>query len=199
MPHSREALSAGANRLHDAAFAVVRWAVFALAGIAGLAFVVMVAVTCTAVVLRAVLRWGLVESLLTWAGALGAAHDVSKWLQAGEVDIVKIAGGVAIACALPYTTAVKGHVAIEYFFHKLSRRGRIAVDTATRLAAMGLFGLLSWRCVRYGLDLRRSGEVTLTLEIPLFWIPHVMALCCATMVFVILYNLLHPGREFIKP
>ena len=47
----------------------------------------------------------------------------------GALDLGKGCGALVIAGALPYTTAVKGHVAIEYFFHKLGRRGRIVVDT----------------------------------------------------------------------
>ena len=54
-------------------------------------------------------------------------------------DIVKVAGVITTACALPYTTAVKGHVAIEYFFHRLNRLGRIAVDTFARILGMVFF------------------------------------------------------------
>ena len=34
----------------------------------------------------------------------------------GAYDITKMAAAVTISCALPYTTAVKGHVAVEFFF-----------------------------------------------------------------------------------
>jgi TRAP-type C4-dicarboxylate transport system permease small subunit len=110
-----------------------------------------------------------------------------------------LASAVTIACALPYTTAVKGHVAIEYFFQKLGRRGRIIVDSAARTLAMTLFVLLSVQCIRYGNSVRASGEGSLTLQIPVFWVPYLIGLCCALTVLVILYNLTHPGREMIKP
>lgn len=42
----------------------------------------------------------------------------------GAYDVVRVAGAVTIACALPMTTAMKGHVAIEYFFQRLNRRWR---------------------------------------------------------------------------
>ena len=99
----------------------------------------------------------------------------------------------------PYTTAVKGHVAIEYFFHKLPRRGRIAVDTVTRLIGMALFGTLAWYSALYGSSLRAAGEVSATLRVPIFWVPWVIAGSCALTVLVILLNMLHPGRELIKP
>lgn len=117
----------------------------------------------------------------------------------GAFDIVRLAGALTIACGLPYTTAVKGHVAIEYFFHKLWPKARVAVDTVMRLLGMGLFGLLSWQSLRYGMDLRRVGEVTPTLQAPTFPVAWVISLSCAIVVLVIFHNLLHPGREMIKP
>ncbi|MFW5870646.1 MAG: TRAP transporter small permease [Candidatus Sumerlaeota bacterium] len=117
----------------------------------------------------------------------------------GSIDIVSLLGGVAIACALPYTTAVKGHVAIEYFFHKLHRIGRIVVDTMVRLVAILLFGLLAWRNVHYGLSFMESRQVTPTLQLPLFWLPWLISICCLAVVLVIFYNLTHPGRTMIKP
>jgi TRAP-type C4-dicarboxylate transport system permease small subunit len=112
---------------------------------------------------------------------------------------VRISGTITIACALPYTTAVKGHVAIEYFFHKLSRRGRIAVDTVARLAAITLFAFLARESFLLGESFRESGQVTQTVEIPEFWVPYVVAVSCAVVVLVIIHNLLRPGREMIRP
>jgi len=117
----------------------------------------------------------------------------------GAFDLVRISGTITIACALPYTTAVKGHVAIEYFFHKLSRRGRIAVDTAARLAAISLFAFLARESFLLGESFRESGQVTQTIEIPEFWVPYVVAASCAVVVLVIVHNLLRPGREMIRP
>lgn len=145
---------------------------------AGLGVLTMVAVTCIDVILRLP---GINRSLF------------------GAYDIVKITGALTLAATLPYTTAVKGHVAIEYFFHKLNRRGRIVVDTIIRLMGMTLFAFLSWRSFIYGLNLYRTGQVSQTLQLPIFWIPYVIGFCCGIVVLVIGHNLLHPGQEMIKP
>ena len=152
--------------------------VYILVVMAGLGVLTMVAVTCIDVILRLP---GINRSLF------------------GAYDIVKITGALTLAATLPYTTAVKGHVAIEYFFHKLNRRGRIVVDTIIRLMGMTLFGFLSWRSFIYGLDLYRTGQVSQTLQLPVFWIPYVIGFCCGIVVLVIGHNLLHPGQEMIKP
>ena len=145
---------------------------------AGLGVLTMVAVTCIDVILRLP---GINRSLF------------------GAYDIVKITGALTLAATLPYTTAVKGHVAIEYFFHKLNHRGRIVVDTIIRLMGMALFGFLSWRSFIYGMNLHRIGQVSQTLQLPVFWIPYVIGFCCGIVVLVIGHNLAHPGQEMIKP
>ncbi len=154
----------------------LRALVLALAYVAGASLLVMVLVTSTEVVLR-----------------------LFRMSFTGAYDIVKIAAAITMAAALPYTTAIKGHVAIEFFFHKLGRRGRIAVDIFMRLAGMGLFSLLAWGCVHYGHSLHQRGEVSMTLQLPIFWVPYVLAFSCALVVLVKLYHLTHPGRPMIQP
>lgn len=117
----------------------------------------------------------------------------------GAYDLVKIAAAISAAAALPYTTAIKGHVAIEFFFHKLGRRGRIATDALMRLAGMGLFALFAWGCADYGSSLRQKGEVSMTLQLPVFWVPYVLAASCILVVLVKLYHLTHPGKPMLKP
>lgn len=150
--------------------------VFGLTCISGAALLVMMLVTCADVVGR------LFNRPIT-----------------GAFDIVRIAGAITVACAIPYTTAIKGHVAIEYFFHKFGRGGRIVIDTVMRIMVIALFAALTWQSAQYGNALRAVGQVSSTLEIPLFWIPHLIAFCCAVTVGVTFSNLLHPGKEMIKP
>ena len=164
------------GRIANALITPLRWVVILLAIIAGLGILAMVAITCADVVLR------LFNQPLV-----------------GAVDMVGMASVIALACSLPYTTAVKGHVAIEYFFHKLRRRGRIIVDTLIRMIGVTMFALLAWRCVIYGGNLRQYGEVTPTLQCPVYWMAYLLALCCGVTCLVILHNMLRPGRTMIKP
>ena len=151
-------------------------AVLAFAGAAGLCIVLMMLITCVDIAGRA------------------AGRPLT-----GAYDLVKLLGALAIAFGLPYTTAVKGHVAVEYFFGKLPRKARIAVDAVNRLLVCGLFAVLCRESVRYGLSLRAGGEVTPTLQIPVFWAPFAIAVGCGATALVVLYNLFHPGRTMIRP
>lgn len=116
----------------------------------------------------------------------------------GAYDLVRVLGAVAIACALPLTKAVKGHIAIEYFFQKMGRRGRAATDTGMRLVLLVLFGLLTWQFTLQGLEFLESGEGTATLHMPMFWVPWLAALACLATAGVTLWHLLHPGRSMSR-
>lgn len=158
-------------------FKCLKAVVYTLVFISGCSVFAMISVICADVILR---RFG---------------HPIK-----GAFDIVKIAGAVTLAAALPYTTAVKGHVAIEYFFHKLNKTGRIIIDTVIRLMGIALFAFLSWRSFIYGAELRQNGRVAQTLEnLPIFWVPWIIAFCCVVVMLVIIHNMIHPGREMIKP
>ncbi len=167
---------AGGRRGLDLYHHLLRQVVRGLAWVAGAGLLVMVLVTTVDVLLR-----------------------VFRLSMTGAYDIVKIAAAVTMAAALPYTTAIKGHVAIEYFFHKLGRRGRVGVDAVMRLLAMALFGLLAWGCVDYGNSLRLKGEVSMTLQLPIFWVPYMLAGSCALVVLIKLYHLTHPGKAMLQP
>lgn len=143
----------------------------------GLALVVMMVVTCADVVLRSIFNTPI----------------------KGTVDLVGITGALTIALSLPYTTAVKGHVAVEYFFLKLGPRGRVVVDTITRVLMIAFFMALGWQSASYGNALRASKQVAPTLEIPIFWVPYVISFCCAVIILVKIYHLTHPGKSLLKP
>jgi len=155
---------------------LLRWTTHALAAVGGCAVAGIIAVTVGAVVGRQV---GLPVK--------------------GAYDLVRVLGAIAMVCALPLTKAVKGHIAIEYFFQKLGARGRAATDTLMRLVLLALFALLAWQFVLQGNAFLESGETTTTLHMPMFWVPWLAALACLVTAGVTLWHLLHPGRSMIRP
>ncbi len=146
-----------------------------MGGCAGGGMVAMMAVTTVDVVMRAAFNQPL----------------------RGAYDLVKILGGFSLFLALPYTTAIKGHVAVEYFFHKLWHRGRVMVDSVNRVVCVGLCWVIAWYAAKYGEALRASGEVTLTLQLPEYPVAYMGAASFAVVGLVVLHHLFYPGKELV--
>ncbi|MFH1491202.1 MAG: TRAP transporter small permease [Pseudomonadota bacterium] len=103
----------------------------------------------------------------------------------GTYEIVEFLGATIAAFAMALTTLHRGHVAVEVLVMTFSRGIQRLIFLLTQLAAMGLFLLLGFECIRYGNDLRTSGEVSLTLELPFYPVLYGMAFS-ALIVFVVL-------------
>ncbi len=157
-------------------FDVIRKIILFFTYVSGGAVFVMIAVTAVDVVLR-IFNVGIT----------------------GAYDIVRIAGLTAITCALPYVTAVKGHIAIEFFYQNFSRTGRILLDTGFRIITIILFCVLIYRNYLYSLSLYSSGQVMMTLKIPVFWMPLMIGFSLMLVCITVFYHLIHPGKEMIKP
>ncbi len=162
-------------RFLEVFYAWLRLVIIVLAIIAGGAILVMIAVTVADVLLR-----------IFGTGIVGA------------YDIVRIMGVIAITFSLPYVTAIKGHITIEFFYHRFSRTGRIILDSSFRTISVCVFLLLAWRNILYGIMLLKSNQVMQTLPIPVFWIPWMISLSCVLMILTIIYHIFHPGKELVK-
>lgn len=160
------------GKFWQAALTASEWMAYA----AFLAMLAMMAIICGDILLRAF------------------GHPVK-----GSYDLARVTFVLAVSCALPLTTATKGHVAIEYFFQRLPRRGRLVVDTLMRLIMLFGFSLATFECVRRGFRFLKNGEVTQTIGVPVFWVPWVMAIAFSLTALVVLYHLLHPGRDLARP
>jgi TRAP-type C4-dicarboxylate transport system permease small subunit len=166
--------SGALRRCLELFFTTVRKLIIGFALLAGTAVLGMMGVTVADVVLR-VFKVGIV----------------------GAYDIVRVCGVVAISCALPYITAVKGHIAIEFLYRSFAPPGRRVLDFGFRLVALVLFAFLVYQNIRYGVSLYASGELMPTLRMPVFWMPGLIAFNALLVFIVILHHLLHPGQEMI--
>ncbi len=156
--------------------AAIRILVLALAVLGGLSLLGMTLITCLDVVLRVLGR------------PLVGAYDL-----VGALAVLTIGG------ALPYTTALKGHVSVEFFLHKLSRPWRRGVTAVADVLILALVAVLAWECVDYGIGLRQRGEVSPTLQMPLFWMPWAITASAGVTALVLVHGLLRPNRELVKP
>lgn len=188
---------AGRNPMVEGYTAATRAVVTALAVISAVSLAAMTIITCASVL------GGAVTKLLPAAwfgGPVGQALEGAiRWLRGGARDLVGITALLCIAGALPYTTVVKGHVAIEVISHRLSRRPRRALDAVLSAMGIALFVLLAWASVDSARYHYRKEFTTPTLPIPDFWMYGFLALCSLGVSLVLLHAIFRPRVELAKP
>jgi len=117
----------------------------------------------------------------------------------GAIDLVQILACISTTAALPYVTAVKGHIAVEYFFQRFSTPTQIFWDSLSRTAIILFFSYMTLACFQQGIRLYIKHAMALSLGIPLFWILYVMGFSFILVILVVTYNLTHPGRPMMNP
>jgi len=95
-----------------------------------------------------------------------------------------------IGFAVPLTTFLKGHVLVDFFVLKFPKGVRNTVHIVTRLLGIGLFSLLGWNLIKLGMDLYRTGEVSLTLQLPFYPVAYGIGLCCFVQCLVLFAHIL---------
>ncbi len=86
----------------------------------------------------------------------------------GAYELVGLMGTVGVSFALAYTTAKKGHIMVEFLTNRMPKKVQSIVAAASEFFSAILFGIIAWQSALYTLDLKRTGEVSLTIEIPIY-------------------------------
>src|SRR4030042_6322262 len=89
-----------------------------------------------------------------------------KMAVVGTYELVAFSGAVVIGFSMPLTSWLRGHIFVDFFILKFSQKGRDIFNVATRCVVIILFFLIGWTLIKYGMDLQKSGEVSLTLQMP---------------------------------
>jgi TRAP-type C4-dicarboxylate transport system permease small subunit len=148
--------------------------------IAGIAIVSMMLLTCADVVLR----FGVtIYRIYGW-----------KFLElfkpiAGTYELVCFLGAVAVSFAMAHTSVEDGHVAVSLIVRLFPQKIQGLVETITSSFGFILFALLAWQSVLYANDLRASGEVSLTLELPFYPFVYGVGFSAAAVCLVLLSDL----------
>jgi TRAP-type C4-dicarboxylate transport system permease small subunit len=104
----------------------------------------------------------------------------------GIFELVAFAGAIVIGFSVPFTSFVRGHIYVDFFVQKLSSPARKGVHITTRCMGIGLFLMVGWNLILMGTDLLRSGEVSLTLQMPFYPIVYGLGVSCFIQVLVLI-------------
>ena len=95
----------------------------------------------------------------------------------GTYELVALSSAVVIGFSLPFTSWMRGHIYVDFLLVKCSGRVRNIFNLCTRFMVLVLFVLIGWNLIRYGIALHRSGEVSLTLNIPFYPVAYGLGIC----------------------
>jgi TRAP-type C4-dicarboxylate transport system permease small subunit len=104
----------------------------------------------------------------------------------GTYELVAFTGAVVIGFAIPMTSWMRGHIYVDFFTGKLPKTARSVVDIMTRGMGIGLFLLAGWNLILVGINLQRSGEVSLTLQLPFYPVAYGVAFACFIQCLVLI-------------
>jgi TRAP-type C4-dicarboxylate transport system permease small subunit len=103
----------------------------------------------------------------------------------GSFELVAFLGALVLGFSLPFTSWVRGHIYVDFLILKLRPSARKAFHIFTRCLGMGLFFLIGWNLIKMGTDLYRSGEVSLTLQMPFYPVVYGVGICCFIQCLVL--------------
>ena len=115
----------------------------------------------------------------------------------GTYELVAFSGAVVIGFALPLTSWMRGHIYVDFFTQKFQKPVRNIFNIATRCLVIVLFFLIGWNLMKFGMDLQKSGEVSLTLQMPFYPVAYGVGVCCFVQCLVMICDIFENCRRGI--
>lgn len=104
----------------------------------------------------------------------------------GAVELVSFMATILLACAMPMTHVENGHVGVDLVVRLLSKRSQALIDTITGCLSLGLFSLICWQCVLYAQTMKKTGEVSMSLQFPNYIFVYVVAVAFGVLGLAVL-------------
>jgi TRAP-type C4-dicarboxylate transport system permease small subunit len=108
----------------------------------------------------------------------------------GTYELVGLLGAVVIGFSIPQTSRVKGHVIMDFLTGSLPAWAQRVLHVLTRILGVILFAIIAWNLWALGDDFRKSGEVTLTLQLPLYPVAYGIAVSCFVECLILTLDML---------
>jgi TRAP-type C4-dicarboxylate transport system permease small subunit len=89
----------------------------------------------------------------------------------GAMEIIQYAGSLVFGFSIPYATWLKAQIAVDLVTEKIKARSRAAAKIlhgTTRCVGIALFFFIAYNFFLYGLDVRRTGELTASFKLPYY-------------------------------
>ena len=132
--------------------------------------------------------------LLTCADVVGRylGHPIF-----GSVEIVGYLAVMTAIMALSYTHEEKGHIGVEILVRHFPKRMQDGIEIFTHVIGTVLAGVIAWRMFLYAGTIRRSGEVSMNLELPEHVIIYVASFCFFVLVLTMVEDIVTAIKRIV--
>jgi TRAP-type C4-dicarboxylate transport system permease small subunit len=115
---------------------------------------------------------------------------------AGTYELVCYFGALAAAFAMANTSLERGHVAVSLLTRLLPQKIQAVLKIVVESLGIIFFALISWRCIVYAQKLQSTGEVSMTLQLPVHPFVYGVSLGAFAVCLVLLTSIFStPKRE----
>ena len=109
---------------------------------------------------------------------------------AGVYDLTLLLAGVVIGFAIPFSTWKRAHVRMLFLIEKVPPAWKKVLLTVTYCLGMCVFLVVGRGLLLYGMRLYQTGEVSMTIHLPIYPVVLGMGASCLMNIIVLFYQLL---------
>jgi len=113
---------------------------------------------------------------------------------AGSYELVGLCSALAISFSLGYTSLQRGHIAVDFLTQRFSFSKQRIIKFINTCIAFVLFAILTWQTFLYAMQLKKTGEVSATLQVDLY--PFVFGLTIGSLLLCLV--LIVEGMRIIR-
>lgn len=115
----------------------------------------------------------------------------------GTYEMVALSGGIVIGFSVPITSWVRGQIFVDFFYQKFPRNVQDIFNYGTRIMSIVLFLFTAWNLAKMATDMYRSGEVSLTLQLPFYPVAYGIGFAFFVQIFVLIVDMVKiAGGEY---
>ena len=116
----------------------------------------------------------------------------------GSYELTEFMMPIVIALGLAFCALEKGHVRVELVTSKLPERTQAVMNTIVSLIFLGVFVLVTYQTWLRALGMIKSGQLSLTLYIPIYPFVLATAIGCAALCIVVLRDVFSYLNEAVS-
>ncbi len=104
----------------------------------------------------------------------------------GTYELIGLSAAIVLGFSIPYTTSLKGHIIVDFFVMKFKPKTKKFWYIITRIMGIFLFLFIGYEMFVMATDLKNSGEVSATLQLPFYPIAYGIGVCLFFQVITLI-------------